>query len=86
MLHEQQYFPSEFVGFKALQKEGKTIFMIMQSSDLGNLSSVLGLFYIYKLLRFTLPMCNKLGICKFQYVSALLAPLQPWIFFAFVKQ
>ena len=56
MLNEQQYFLSEFVGFKALQKERKATFMIMQSSDLGNLFSVLGLFYIYRLLYFTLLM------------------------------
>lgn len=31
MLNEQQYFPSEFVGFKALQKE-RNVFMFMQSS------------------------------------------------------
>ena len=37
MLNKRQYFLSVFVGFKALQKERKTIFMIIQSSDVGNL-------------------------------------------------
>lgn len=59
MLNEQPYFPSEFVGFKALQKE-RNVFVFMQSSDVGNPFSVLSLFYIYRLFYFTLLMWYKL--------------------------
>lgn len=62
MLNEQQYFLSQFVGIKALQKEKKAVFMIMQCSDLGKLFSALDLFYIYKLFYFSLLMWNTLGI------------------------
>lgn len=52
---------NENTGFKAWQKERKTIFVTTQRSGLGKMFSVLDSYYIYKLIHFAL-MWNNMGI------------------------